>query len=457
MNSKNRWLYLGLIAFFWGCSSTNELTTSGELESSSTKLDQLGILFDHSSVFNGNFTGFALYDPVTEDFLFTRDADKYYTPASNTKLFTFYAGLKMLEDSVYGINYTYKGDSLFFWGTGDPSFLHEDLGNRKVFELLKSHEGPLIFSDANYEDKKLGSGWAWDDYNSSYSAEKTPMPAYGNLAKFTMERISTYRVHEIEGEYQVDPPYFRKKIEDIGIGEVSIVREQDGGNFEYSSYSDTTFVNWYRPYNYSPESFIEMISDTLKREVIYKDEPLPEDYDRVKTVTADSLYKHMLQPSDNFIAEQILLMASDYKFGSLNTRQVIEYMLKNHLDDLPDEPKWVDGSGLSRYNLFTPNSVVRLLEKIDQEFDSDEKLFELFPAGGQSGTIRNWYANRNDGSSYVYAKTGTLRNNHSLSGYLTTASGRKYLFSFMNSNYISSSSVVKTEMEKILWYIYENF
>lgn len=457
MNRRNRWLCTGLLLFFAGCSATNELTTSNEIESGPTKLDQLAILFDHSAIFNSNFTGFALYDPLAEDFLFTRDANKYYTPASNTKLFTFYAGLKMLEDSVYGLNYKYKEDSLFFWGTGDPSFLHEDLGNRKVFDMLESHDGPLIFSDANYEDVKLGSGWAWDDYNSSYSAEKTPMPAYGNLAKFTMERISTYRVHEIEGEIQVDPPYFRNKIEDAGIGEVSIVREQDGGIFEYSSYVDTTLVDWYRPYNYSPESFVEMISDTLKRDVIYKPEPLPKEYNRIKTVIADTLYKHMLQPSDNFIAEQILLMASDYQFGTLNTRQVIDYMLENHLDDLLDEPKWVDGSGLSRYNLFTPRSVVRLLEKIDEEFESDERLFELFPAGGQSGTIRRWYENRNDGSAYVYAKTGTLRNNHSLSGYLITASGNKYLFSFMNNNYTSSSSVVKTEMEKVLWFIYENF
>mgnify|MGYP006191173279 CR=1 FL=1 len=84
----------------------------------------------------------------------------------------------------------------------------------------------------------------------------------------------------------------------------------------------------------------------------------------------------------------------------------------------------------------------------------EERLLPLLPAGGESGTIRNWYKAE---EPYVYAKTGTLENNHSLSGFLKTRSGKTLIFSFMNSNYTVSSSEIKKEMEKILLLLRDNF
>ena len=112
----------------------------------------------------------------------------------------------------------------------------------------------------------------------------------------------------------------------------------------------------------------------------------------------------------------------------------------------------MDGSGLSRYNLFTPRSVVQLLEKIYAEVPQ-ERLFELLPAGGESGTIKNLYK---ADTPYVFGKTGTLENNHSLSGFLKTKSGKVLIFSFMNSNYTVPSSEIKAEMEKILLNLRDN-
>jgi D-alanyl-D-alanine carboxypeptidase/D-alanyl-D-alanine-endopeptidase (penicillin-binding protein 4) len=165
----------------------------------------------------------------------------------------------------------------------------------------------------------------------------------------------------------------------------------------------------------------------------------------------------MLQPSDNLIAEQLLLMIASERGEPMNTGDVIGQIKENYLADLPDEPQWADGSGLSRYNMFTPRSIVRLLQKIEDEFENDEQMYELFPAGGESGTIESWYAHRDGGEPYLYAKTGTLMNNHCLSGFIVTNSGRRLIFSFMNNHYVTSSSVVKEEMEKVLWYIYSNY
>ena len=150
-------------------------------------------------------------------------------------------------------------------------------------------------------------------------------------------------------------------------------------------------------------------------------------------------------------------MIASQKGSPMNTGKVIEYISEHYLADLPDKPQWADGSGLSRYNMFTPRSIVHLLKKIDEEFENDEQMFKLFPAGGESGTIRSWYAHRDGGEPYVYAKTGTLMNNHCLSGFIVTNSGRKLIFSFMNNHYVTTPSEVKKEMEKVLWHIYSNY
>ena len=79
----------------------------------------------------------------------------------------------------------------------------------------------------------------------------------------------------------------------------------------------------------------------------------------------------------------------------------------------------------------------------------------IFPNGGKTGTIKDWYAGVNQ--PYVYAKTGTLSNNHCLSGFVVTNSGKKLIFSFMNNNYLTPVSEVKTEMQKVLETIRDSY
>src|ERR1700750_2229246 len=102
-------------------------------------------LFKHSLIANDHFTGFALYDMDAKKMIYELNDDKYFTPASNTKLFTFYTCLKMLGDSIPALRYITHNDSLIFWGTGDPSFLHSELKGTKGFDLLKNSEKKLFF------------------------------------------------------------------------------------------------------------------------------------------------------------------------------------------------------------------------------------------------------------------------------------------------------------------------
>jgi D-alanyl-D-alanine carboxypeptidase/D-alanyl-D-alanine-endopeptidase (penicillin-binding protein 4) len=113
----------------------------------------------------------------------------------------------------------------------------------------------------------------------------------------------------------------------------------------------------------------------------------------------------------------------------------------------------VDGSGLSRYNKFTPRSINELLQKIYNEYP-EELILEIFPKGGETGTIKNNFIAQ---TPYIIAKTGSMSNVYNLSGYLVTKKGKWLVFSFMNNNFEVPSAFVKQEMEKILLNIHEKY
>jgi len=448
----------GLILVVSACQSTKHAVRT----SANKKMEPspLATMFDTSEVFNSNLTGFALYDPAADSMIYAQNENRYFTPASNTKLFTFYTGLKLLPDSLRGLDYVIRGDSLIFWGTGDPSFLHPDIGNGNVYNFLKNGGKQLFYSDSNFRDRHLGPGWSWSDYNYYYSAEITPLPMYGNTANFKMQKITVKQVVQTDSGLSVSPEIFRsymdKKLQ-RDKGDPILKRGIDDNTFRYEPEADTTTYTVSKPYHYTPQLITRMLSDTLGRTVKYVDMKEPDDTRAIYSISADTAYKHMLYHSDNFIAEQLLLVAASQLGMPLYSRSVIDYMQTHYLKDLPQKPQWVDGSGLSRYNLFTPLTMVRLLQKIRGQFDNDEDLFRLLPAGGVRGTIENWYGASDGNSPYIYAKTGTLSNNHCLSGFLITESGKKLIFSFMNNHYVTSSSVIKREMEKVLWHIHTHY
>jgi len=445
-----------------GCKTTDIVQEKPNIQDDAeeTKVEKLAAIFNNSDTFSKTITGFMLYDPVGDSTIYAENENKYMTPASNTKLFTYYAGLEVLDDQIPALKYVIKGDSLIFWGTGDPSFLHPDFGTSDVYDFLSSFDGNLYFSDSNFNDDNLGPGWSWGDYNSYYSAEKSPLPIYGNVARVTIEHIEEYHIAKENGEYLINPKVFNKYIESGTLsddGRFILERERVGNDFEYAFTSDTNRYDTDKPFHYTAELATELLSDTLHKTVEYlRDVKLPKNHEVIYGMESDSLYKRMLLPSDNLVAEQIMLMISGVIGDDLNSSSGIRFVKDNFLSDLPDEANWRDGSGLSRYNLFTPRSIVALLNKIDNKVE-EAKLFDALPQGGLQGTIKNLYANKNGDEAYVFAKTGTLSNNHCLSGFVKTKSGKKLIFSFMNNNYVISTREVQEQMDEILWFIHENY
>ncbi len=393
-----------------------------------------------SSVLNGHFAGFALYDPVAGKMLAERNADKYFTPASNTKLFTLYTSLNVLGDSVPALRYTVIGDTLFFRGTGDPSLLHPDLRNGAVTQFLGSRPEKLVYVQERQPVLHFGPGWGWDDYNDYYSAEKAALPVYGNVVRFARDASGTLQAH---------PGYFRSGVTTGPPGRPGnaiFIRHPEHNRFTYyPGMAGKPFAQDV-PFRYSTPLAAQLLSDTLKREVYWTDYRALPNLQVVYGIAADSLYRKLMQESDNFIAEQLLLLCSARLFDSLHTESVIRYAKERLLGDLPDKPVWVDGSGLSRYNLFTPRTMVALLNKLYRQVPR-ERLFALLPAGGRSGTLRNWYAAE---PPFVFAKTGSLSNVYCLSGYVVTRKGKVLLFSTMHNNYTVPLNDVRREIDKVL-------
>jgi D-alanyl-D-alanine carboxypeptidase/D-alanyl-D-alanine-endopeptidase (penicillin-binding protein 4) len=151
----------------------------------------------------------------------------------------------------------------------------------------------------------------------------------------------------------------------------------------------------------------------------------------------------MLQDSDNQIAEQLLYLIAAKRNWEGPTRKIIEKLTKE--DSLLLPLKWVDGSGLSRYNLMRPKDLVAILLQLRKEV-GEERLFKLLPESGRTGTIRRMVPD--ESRSRFYAKSGSFDNTYNLSGFYRNAKGKMYVFSIMGN--LAKKSTVGIQMDA-LW------
>lgn len=405
-----------LTILFTGCSSTKRQLTR-------TIDPHLKTAF-----YRDQFTGFLLINAATRDTLYQHNSTKYFTPASNTKIFTLFASLKLLPERIPSLKYSYVKDTLYIEGTGDPSALHPYLKDSTAIHFLKSHENIALYLN-NFRDEKFGPGWSWDDYQYYYSPERSGFPLYGNV--LTIENGDSLRI---------SPDYFKDSI----FPYVHAVQRDPVKNLFYfdPSQKDTLEI----PYIVDGSLTKNLLEKVLGKKIrISPNMPLAE-HKVLYGIAADSIYSRMMEVSDNFLAEQLLFLASSTLSDTLSSAKARKFILENHLSDLKQAPRWVDGSGLSRYNLFTPESMVHVLYKLYTEIPR-ERLFRYFPVGGVAGTLEDWYPG--DPKPYIYAKTGSLSNNHCLSGYLLTNSGKTLIFSFMNNHFMANSSEIKKQMQTI--------
>ncbi|WP_276479775.1 D-alanyl-D-alanine carboxypeptidase/D-alanyl-D-alanine-endopeptidase [Paraflavitalea pollutisoli] len=444
----NSLLLLCAVLFFAACSTQKAIN----------KQAQQTILKDPS--IERAHIGVSLYDVETGKYLYNHQADKYFVPASNTKIVTCFAAMKYLGDSLTGLNYYENDTALFLLPAGDPTLLHPEFKTQPVIDWLRQTPKHVYITDVNWKDKALGSGWSWSDYNETYMAERSPLPVFGNTIKWVQEGAeevqnpdplfapspSIYSMPEVDWKVRFNG--------DTGIKAFYVERDQADNVYHISQGKEKKKEQDVPFATKGLESALELLPDTLQKEVVYKNwkntrnlQPMIRGGQprAIHSQRTDSLLRPMMHRSDNFYAEQSLLMVSNTRLGIMSDRQIIDTLLKTDLADLPQAPRWVDGSGLSRYNLFTPQDFVSILNKMREQFGMD-RLKKIFPTGG-TGTLGNYYK---QDSGFIYAKTGSLSGVLALSGYLYTKKGKLLLFSVLVNNHNGAATGIRRSVEAFL-------
>ncbi|MEM8999201.1 MAG: D-alanyl-D-alanine carboxypeptidase [Bacteroidota bacterium] len=381
------------------------------------------------------FTGLLVVDPKTNDTLFHHNAKKYFTPASNVKIATLYTGLKLLPKKIPTLRYAVHNDTLFMEPTGDPSWLHPHFKDSTAIRFLHGHD-PIVIDLGKFQEQKYGPGWAWEDYDTYFSPERSPLPLYGNVVSIIPS-----------DPIAVQPPHFEHNI----VLQRKLYRREANSNRFYhgKNAQDTVQI----PFITSTKLTITLLERVLDKKIIVANHPHPSPKKVLYGVSTDSLYKRMLHESDNFIAEQLMLVASSMVSDTISFKKAKDFMYNNHLRNLKQQPRWVDGSGLSRYNLFTPESLVQLLHHIYDEVP-ENRLFGLFPVWNAQPTLKA--AEKVRSNPFIYAKSGSLGNNYNLSGFLRCRSGKVLIFSFMNNHFRQYPSSIRRNIQTVLREIHEN-
>ncbi len=397
--------------------------------------------------------GFMIKESGSDKVLFQQNSDKNFTAASNIKLLTLYAGLNMLGDSVPSFQYVEKGDSLLIWPMGDPTFLHPSFKNQKAFDFLKNSGKNIYIISGRYRGEKFGQGWSWDDYNESFQAEITDFPLYGNVVSC---------VQDPSGVLKLSPDLSSLYFSELSASKSSsiIKRNISGNNLSVPA----TLKAGYKqtlPIFFSKNILESLLTDTLLATGLITSSvktlpwrPVPAQAKIIYNAKTSEVFAKMLQDSDNFIAEQLLLNYAAANQMEMNSKALISSATK-YFPEMQSTYQWVDGSGLSRLNMVSPEMMIKVLEKIKTKVDNEQELFALLPAGGKSGTLKNMFTASPE--TFIYAKSGSLSNNYNLSGYLIGKSGKRYVFSYLNNNYLKPSKEVKAEVEKFLTFVHEHY
>lgn len=421
--------------------------------------------------------------------LFEENANKLLRPASNMKLYTVAAAIDKLTPDFHFTTSVYApvrpdaagivhGD-LTIYGRGDPSIAArfnngdyfkgiEELATKISSAGVKRVEGDIIGDETYFTGPQYGSGWEWEDLQWWYGAEVSALTINDNAldlsvkpgarvgapavittgppdplltitnhvvtaASGTRRQITVYRglgthVLEVVGTIAVDD---RGYAGGIGISHPALL-------FVYllrSALAKRGVVITGRSKTVAPSVSGAPITATpvsgLSELATLQSPPL-------SLIAAQTL-----KPSQNLYTELILRTIgkvvpppAEIPNGNFTSEGAGLEVVRNFLKDAGVNSTALvlsDGSGLSRNDMITAEATVQLLTYMSRH--AHAKVFsDALPIAGVDGTLRN----RMKGTvaeNNLRAKTGSLSSAASLSGYVTTASGERLVFSIMVNNY----------------------
>lgn len=422
-------------------------------------------------------TGIMIISAATGEVLYERNGGKFFSPASNIKLLTTAGALFMLkpefrfktplltDGSISGD--TLKGN-IILQGKGDPTLDTEKftkLAKRLKLIGINTIEGDVLFDDMYFDTIPYGRGWMWNDLEYGFGAPISALSVNKNSCQISV------KPEKNNGDSVT--VYIEPKTTFIFLRNEAITGDTDNLTVKriFENNKNVILIRGTLPVQAATKRYIRSIEKPSLYVASLFAEKMKENgitiTGRIKKGFATQLHDTLLinqseplikilydlnKESSNFIAEHILKTigaeAVDLPGTAEKGIKAIEAFMKEKGITKEDFIQR-DGSGLSRYNLISPRQITSLLFYLYHRFEYAPELLTVLPTGGVDGTLRNRM--REEGIiRKVRAKTGTMSNVSTLSGYCVTNSGKVLIFSIMMKDYIASPSYVRDLQDKII-------
>ena len=411
------------------------------------------------------------------DTLYSLNARRLLMPASNLKIVTLAAAAERL-----GWNFSFEtrlvaagtidsgvlnGD-LIVVGSGDPSLDDWDGDASRLFARwartirasgISTIGGRIIGDDNLIDDNWLGAGWQWDDLDRSFASGIAALQFNENTVKVTVspgaadaEPARVTLAQESSGLtlrnlVKTSAPAVAAAIETRRLAGSPLLELR--GTVPLGGAPTSMNAAVYNPTLYFVSALrAALIANGIEvrgQAVDIDDVASPPSSDAGALLLSHyspalpSLAMTMMKLSQNLFAETLL-----YATGPNEARLVLEGW------GIPPEDILIaDGSGLSRYNVVSPEALVTILTRVA----ADERLRQPFvaslPIAGRDGSLEN-RMNGTAAEGNARAKTGSFSNARALSGYVRTADGEPVVFSIIANNYGVPSSLVEQAADAVV-------
>jgi D-alanyl-D-alanine carboxypeptidase/D-alanyl-D-alanine-endopeptidase (penicillin-binding protein 4) len=430
--------------------------------------------------------GIEVYSMDGSEPVYEKNSSRLLLPASNNKILTVCAALVRLgpdfriKTSVLTDGHVENGvltGNLVVIGSGDPtaSARFHSGDPFKVFKdwsaRLKSlnvHKitGDLIGYDWDSAET-LGSGWEWNDLTESFAAPVSSLQFNENAVSLEISPGSrkgdpaTIHASPVQGFIKLENGVVTDEKGTSSHIEINRFDSDEGiavrGTIPRGAAAVTHMVSVRDPVRY----YVWALKNTLSAEGIDAASCRLKKMKSYEPPTASLLWadespklseiiKPVLKESLNLYAETLVRILGS-ELGKSGTFSAGKEIVEETLGRMGLEREsyfYADGSGLSRLNLISPDALVRVLK-----FMYRQPAFVSFdgalPVAGADGTLAARMKGTKAGSN-VHAKTGSLANVSSISGYVRTSDGEMLAFSMMFNNFLTSRDVVEALQDKAL-------
>ncbi|MBD2417005.1 D-alanyl-D-alanine carboxypeptidase/D-alanyl-D-alanine-endopeptidase [Anabaena cylindrica FACHB-243] len=409
---------------------------------------------------------------VSTKTLYSLDANKYFIPASNTKLFTTAAALQKLgaDFRIRTSIYQDHDGVLRVVGRGDPSLKNTQLTMlaKQLYQQGIREVNQLIADDSYFQGELVHPSWQWEDVQAYYGAPVNSLILNENASVLTLlpqnigQPLKINWSEPIEGYWwQVENNSVTTQKDEPGY--VEVTRDLKGqilrinGQLAVNSKPDITALAVFNPI----DNFLRHFRQSLASEGIAVKQTsssnnLSKNEQEIAAIESPPLSELLVETnvnSNNLYAESLLRTLANKQPLAKNqtTADLGLQVLKTTFTELGIAPTsyiLVDGSGLSRKNLITPEALVELLQIMGKSPQSEVFRTSL-PIASMSGTLKNRFLNTS-AERIVQAKTGTMMGVVSLSGYINAPNYEPLVFSIMVNQSEQPASVVRKAMDEIV-------